>query len=48
MNTQVILLTYWDLAIAASLLLFNAALSIWFRLGLENASSSPPFTPLFN
>jgi len=35
MNTQVILLTYWDLAIAASLLLFNAALSIWFRLGLE-------------
>ena len=35
MTPQVIALDYWDLAIAATLLLFNAALSVWFRLGLE-------------
>ncbi len=35
MTPQVIALAYWALAIAATLLLFNAALSVWFRLGLE-------------
>ncbi|HDO51302.1 MAG TPA: ABC transporter permease, partial [Rhizobiales bacterium] len=34
-QTSYIALTYWDLAMAASLILINGLLSFAFRLGLE-------------